>query len=81
MLKDVIWDSIKSYMYGMRYISITVLPMMICIGLLFYLICSIPTYINEGVYILLLVIGLLLLVLVGWVWLNILNYFDENNKL
>ena len=81
MLKDVIWDSIKSYMYGMKYISITVLPMTICIGLFVHLLCLIPTYINEGVFMLLLIIGLLLLVLVGWVWLNILNYFDENNKL
>lgn len=81
MLKDVIVDSIKSYMYGMKYISLTVLPLMICIGLFVHMLFLLPTYIDEGVIMLLLVIGILLLVLVGWVWLNILNYLGENDKI
>ena len=81
MLKDVIVDSIKSYMYGMKYISITVLPLMICIGLFVHILFLISMYIDEYIFMLLLIIGLLLLVLVGWVWLNILNYLDENDKI
>ena len=81
MLKDVIVDSIKSYMYGMKYISITVLPLMICIGLFVHILFLIPMYIDEGIFMLLLIIGLLLLVLVTWVWLNILSYLDENDKI
>ena len=81
MLKDVIVDSIKSYMYGMKYMSITVLPLMIYIGLFVYILFLIQMYIDEYIFMLLLIIGLLLLVLVGWVWLNIFNYLDENDKI
>ena len=81
MLKDVIWDSIKSYMYGMKYISITVLPVLAVVYMFSYVLYTLSKNMDDNIFLLIIVGGCLILGAFIWVWIDILNYIDDNDKI
>lgn len=81
MLKDVIVDSIKSYVGVMKFISFLILPMLLLVYMYAYILDMLSLDISYIIYISITWVGFLLITVLYWIWMNIVAYLQNNYKL
>lgn len=81
MLKDVIWDSIKSYGWVIKYASIASIPILAVVYMFSYVLYTLSKNMDDNIFLLIIVGGCLILGAFIWVWIDILNYLDDNDKI
>lgn len=72
MLKDVIVDSIKSYVGVMIFILVLLLPMMLLVYMYTYILDMLSLDISYIIYISIACVGFLLITVLCWIWMNII---------
>ena len=72
MLKDVIVDSIKSYVGFMIFILVLLLPMMLLVYMYTYILDMLSLDISYIIYISIACVGFLLITVLCWIWMNII---------
>jgi len=72
MLKDVIVDSIKSYVGFMKFISFLILPMLLLVYMYAYILDMLSLDISYIIYISITWVGFLLITVLCWIWMNII---------
>lgn len=72
MLKDVIVDSIKSYVGVMISILVLLLPMMLLVYMYAYILDMLSLDISYIIYISIACVGFLLITVLCWIWMNII---------
>ena len=72
MLKDVIVDSIKSYVGFMIFILVLLLPMMLLVYMYAYILDMLSLDISYIIYISIACVGFLLITVLCWIWMNII---------
>ena len=80
-IRDVIWDSINSYVGFMRFILVLALPMLSLVYICVYISDMIPQDISNIIYISIVCTGALLFTVICWIWMNIIAYLQNNDKL
>jgi hypothetical protein len=78
MLKDVIVDSIKSYVGVMKFISFLILPMLLLVYMYAYILDMLSLDISYIIYISITWVGFLLITVLYWIWMNIVAYLKNN---
>lgn len=78
MLKDVIVDSIKSYVGFMKFISFLILPMLLLVYMYAYILDMLSLDISYIIYISITCVGFLLITVLCWIWMNIVAYLKNN---
>jgi hypothetical protein len=78
MLKDVIVDSIKSYVGFMKFISFLILPMLLLVYMYAYILDMLSLDISYIIYISITWVGFLLITVLYWIWMNIVAYLKNN---
>lgn len=78
MLKDVIVDSIKSYVGFMKFISFLILPMLLLVYMYAYILDMLSLDISYIIYISITYVGFLLITVLYWIWMNIVTYLKNN---
>lgn len=78
MLKDVIVDSIKSYVGFMKFISFLILPMLLLVYMYAYILDMLSLDISYIIYISITYVGFLLIAVLYWIWMNIVAYLKNN---
>lgn len=78
MLKDVIVDSIKSYVGFMKFISFLILPMLLLVYMYAYILDMLSLDISYIIYISITYVGFLLITVLYWIWMNIVAYLKNN---
>lgn len=78
MLKDVIVDSIKSYVGFMKFISFLILPMLLLVYMYAYILDMLSLDISYIIYISITWVGFLLITVLYWIWMNIVTYLKNN---
>jgi len=81
MLKDMIWNSIKSYVSFIKIISIIALPVFAWICIFVYVLYTLPKIVDENIFLLILVGSGLISGAFLWIWIDIVDYLDNNDKL
>ena len=72
MLKDVIVDSIKSYVGFMIFILVLLLPMMLLVYMYAYILDMLSLDISYITYISIACVGFVLITVLCWIWMNII---------
>lgn len=72
MLKDVIVNSIKSYVGFMIFILVLLLPMLLLVYMYAYILDMISLDISYIIYISIACVGFLLITVLCWIWMNII---------
>ena len=80
MFKDMIWNSIKSYSF-IKIISIIALPVFAWICIFVYVLYTLPKIVDENIFLLILVGSGLISGAFLWIWIDIVDYLDNNDKL
>ena len=78
MLKDVIVDSIKSYVGVMKFISFLILSMLLLVYMYAYILDMLSLDISYIIYISITWVGFLLITVLYWIWMNIVAYLKNN---
>lgn len=78
MFKDVIVDSIKSYVGFMKFISFLILPMLLLVYMYAYILDMLSLDISYIIYISITWVGFLLITVLYWIWMNIVAYLKNN---
>ena len=78
MLKDVISNSINSYVGFMRFILVLILPMLLLVYMYAYILDMLSLDISYIIYISITWVGFLLITVLYWIWMNIVAYLQNN---
>jgi hypothetical protein len=78
MLKDVISNSINSYVGVMRFILVLILPMLLLVYMYAYILDMLSLDISYIIYISITCVGFLLITVLCWIWMNIVAYLQNN---
>lgn len=81
MLKDVIVNSIKSYGWFVKVVSIVSVPILALAYIAWYVVCTLPKNIDENILLFIIIVDSLILGAFLWIWMGIINYLDENDRL
>ena len=76
----MIWNSIKSYSF-IKIISIIALPVFAWICIFVYVLYTLPKIVDENIFLLILVGSGLISGAFLWIWIDIVDYLDNNDKL
>ena len=77
----MIWNSIKSYVSFIKIISIIALPVFAWICIFVYVLYTLPKIVDENIFLLILVGSGLISGAFLWIWIDIVDYLDNNDKL